>query len=84
MIEPELTLLQMQVKGRTAHPLELDEPRFSDAPEAFDAVDVAVTSHEFVTVMMNSVMLLIPHVHDAIVRAKAITRRQSARLSAIT
>jgi hypothetical protein len=72
IIEPELTLLEMQVKGRPAHPLELDESRLGGVPEAFDAIDVTVAAHELVTVMMNPVMLAVAHVHDTVGGAKAI------------
>src|SRR5215204_2074357 len=72
MIEPELALLQMQVKGRAAHAAELDEPGLRHAPEALDAVDVGRASGELVAVMAYTIVLLVAHVDDAVVRAKAI------------
>ena len=50
MIEPELALLQMQVKGRAAHAAELHEPGLCHAPEALDAVDVGRAARELVAV----------------------------------
>ena len=84
MIEPELTLLEMQVKGRAAHPLELDESRLSDAPEPLDAVDMAVAAHELVAVMTDSVMLPISHVDDAVVGAKAVRMNRRRELDPAT
>ena len=72
MIEPELTLLQMQIESRWAHPFELNEPRHSQAPEAFNAVDVSRAPHELISVMTDTVMLLVAHVNYPVVGAKAI------------
>ena len=72
MIEPELALLQMQVKGRAAHAAEFDQARLRHAPEALDAVDVGRASGELVAVMTDTIVLLVAHVHDAVVRAEAV------------
>jgi hypothetical protein len=72
MIEPELALLQVQVKGRAAHAAELHQAGLRHAPEAFDAVNVSRAARELIAVVPHAVVLLVAHVHDAVVRAKAI------------
>lgn len=57
---------------RAAHAAELYQARLSHAPEASDAVDVGAAPGELVAVMANTVMLLVTHVHDAVVGAEAV------------
>src|SRR5256714_15666352 len=80
VVEAELTLLQVQIESRATHPLELDESRLRHAPEAFDAVDVTCAAHELIAVMTDSVVLLVAHVDDAVVRAKAVCMNRRRQL----
>lgn len=80
MIEPELALLQVQVKGRAAHAAELNEPRLRHAPEALDAVDVGSAPGELVAVVADTVVLLVTHVDDAVVRAEAVSMNRRRQL----
>jgi len=80
VVEAKLTLLQMQIECRTAHSFELNEPGLSKTPEAFNAIDMSIAPNKLVFAMLDSIMLLIAHVHNAIVRTKAVSmdsRRQS-------
>ena len=40
MVEPELTLLEMQIEGVVVQAVELREPAFCGAPESLDSIDV--------------------------------------------
>lgn len=84
MIESELTLLQVQVKGRAAHAAELHEARLRHAPEAFYPVDVCAAAGEFIAVVAHPVVLPAAHVDDAVVRAEAVSinRRRQLHLAA--
>lgn len=62
----------MQIERVLAHTSELGKPGFGDAPEAFDAVDVAVTSGKFIIAMVDTKMLVVSHIDEAIVAFKPI------------
>lgn len=72
MIEPELTLLEMQVEGVSWNAVELGKPSLRIAPEGFDAVDVVVVDAELIHVMTDAKMLGIPYVHQAVVSRPSI------------
>ena len=60
VVEAELRLLQMQVERMTRHAVELDQPTLGVAPEALDAVDVALAPDELVTPVLDAQVLLYP------------------------
>ena len=86
MVKPELTLLQVQVKGRTAHAAELNKSGLCHATEAFEAVDVCAAAGELVAVVAHPVVLPVAHVDDAVVRAEAarMNRRRQLHLATDT
>ena len=48
MIEAELCFFEMEVEGMFGDAVELEQAAFSEAPEAFDAVDVLRSAGELV------------------------------------
>ena len=80
MIEPELGLLQVQVKRRVRDAVELGQAAFGVAPEALDAVDVARASRELVSAMMDPQMLFVTDVHQPVVPPPAVGMDDDLRL----
>lgn len=62
----------MQIERVLAHASELGEPGFGDAPEAFDVVDVVVTSGEFIIAMVDTEVPVVSHIDETIVAFKPI------------
>lgn len=67
VVIPEFALLEVQVERVLAHASEPGEPGFGDAPEALDAVDVVVTFGKLVVAMVDTKVLVVAHIHQAIV-----------------
>lgn len=54
MVEPKLTLFQMQVQCFWPHASETDQAGFGEAPEAFDTINVGATGDKLITAMIDS------------------------------
>ena len=72
VIEPILALFQVQVEGGGCDPVELLEAPLGEAPEALNAVDVMRAGDELVLTVMDSKMLRIPNVNQAVIAAPAV------------
>ena len=62
----------MQIGLVLTHTSELGKPVFGNVPEAFDVVDVVLTSGEFVLAMVDTKMLAVSDIDENIVAFKAI------------
>lgn len=71
-VEPELALFQVQIEGGFSHTTEPGEPGFGETPEALDAVDVGLPLGEFVPAVVDSQVLAITHIDQAVVAAPAV------------
>jgi len=71
-VEPELALFQMQVKGMFGNAVELRQPAFGKAPERLNAIDVMLSSDEFVVAVVDPEMLVKADVHQPIVATPAV------------
>ena len=58
VIPPPLAFFEVDEEFIPSDPVEFAHPHFSEAPEAFNAIDVVLAARKFVAVMMNSVMLI--------------------------
>src|SRR5947209_5900952 len=72
MIEPILALLQVQVEGATGNSVELLQSALTVAPEALDPVDMMRALHELVVAMIDSIMLTVSDINQAIISAPAV------------
>ena len=72
MIESPLALLQMKIKRLIADAIELGQPALGKAPERLDSIDVIATTSELVTAMTDAVVLLVPHIDQAVIPAPPI------------
>jgi len=72
MVEPELALFQMQAEGMFGNAVELRQPAFGKAPERLNAIDVMLSSGEFVVAVADPEMLVKADVHQPVVAASAV------------
>jgi hypothetical protein len=75
MIEPKFAFLQMQIEGASRDSIELLEPPFSIAPEALNAVDVMFSTHELVLAMIDSEVLRISNINQAVITTPTVRYR---------
>jgi len=66
-VEPELALFQIQVKGMFGNAVELRQPAFGNAPERLNAIDVMLSSDEFVVAVVDPELLVKADVHQPVV-----------------
>src|SRR6266404_3289359 len=62
----------MQVKGPSRYAIELLQATLGVTPEAFDSIDVMRSAHELVPTMIDSEMLRVTNINQAIVAAPTI------------
>lgn len=60
------------MEGRHRHAVELLKPALGKAPEALDAVDVALAVGELVRAMVDPEVFRLADIHQAVVAAPAI------------
>jgi len=68
-VEPELALFQVQVEGGFSHATEPGEASFGETPEALNAVDVGLPFGELVPAVIDSQVLAITDIDQAVVAA---------------
>jgi hypothetical protein len=73
MVKTEFGLLEVQRKGLRWDAFELGQTEFGIGPEGLDSVDMAVTSGEFIFSMMDSKVLGVSDVHQALIASRAVT-----------
>ena len=62
----------MQEKGCRAHSSEPGQPGFGEAPEAFNTVDMSLASDELIAAMIDSQVLAITNIDQAVVATPAV------------
>ena len=72
MVEPKLTLFQMQVEGTRIHAAKANKPGLGIAPEAFNAVDVSMPLGKFVLAVINAEVLSVTNINQAVVTAPTV------------
>ena len=75
VIESKLALLEVQIERTWVHASEPAHACLGVAPEAFDAVDVIAANGattELVASMIDAQVLLVAHVHQAVVALEAV------------
>ena len=72
IIESKLTLFKVQIEGRFSHTAKLHEAYFGKAPEAFDAVNVIGADGKFIVRMVDSIVLLVAQIDDAVIGPKPV------------
>ena len=72
IIESKLTFFKVQVEGGLSHTAKLYQAYFGKAPEAFDAVNVIVADGKFIVRMIDSIVLLIAKIDDAVIGPKPV------------
>ena len=58
--------------GGFSHTAKLHQTYFGKAPEAFDAVDMVGADGEFILTVLDSIMLLIAQIDDAVIGPKPV------------
>lgn len=71
-VEPELALFQVQIEGYLSHPSEPAKPGFGETPESLDAVDVGLPLSELVPAVVDSQVLAIADIDQAVVAAPVV------------
>jgi len=71
-VEPELAFFQVKIEGGFAHPTEPGEASFGKTPEAFNAVDVGLPLGELVPAVVDSQVLAITDIDQAVVTAPVV------------
>ena len=66
IIKSKLALFQVQVESVLWHTTKFDKAYFGKAPEAFDAVYMVGADGEFILAVLDSIMLLIAQIDDAV------------------
>ncbi len=72
MIEPKLALFQVQVEGCRRDAVELLEPSLGETPKALNPIEVICALHKLVLTMMDSKMLGISGINQAVVTAPTV------------
>lgn len=62
----------MQIESMFVKSVKLREASFGITPEALDAIDVAFAAGEFVSAVIDTIMLRITEVHQAVIAAHAV------------
>ena len=62
----------MQVEGARRNSIELLEPAFSMTPEALNTVDVMCSAHKLVVAMIDSIMLRVADINEAVIAAPSV------------
>ena len=73
MVKTEFGLLEVQRKGLRWDTFELSQTQFGVGPEGLDTVDVAVASSKLVFSMMDSEVLGVANINQALVAPPTIT-----------
>ena len=72
VVEPKLTLFKKQGKGMRMGSPVFDKASFSISPEPFDPIDVGLVFNELILSMVDSQMLSVTNIDEAIVTTPAI------------
>ena len=72
MIESELTFLEMQEEGGSAHSAKPSQPGFGITPEALDTINVRRSSGEFIAAMTDPIVLFVSQVHKPFISLPAV------------
>ena len=67
VVEPELTLLEVKIKGVVWDSFELPKPVFGEPPERFDTVDVVVVDRELALTVTNPKVFLVSDIDQAVI-----------------
>ena len=67
VIEPELGLLQVQVKSGRREPVELHEPGLGKGPKGLDAIYMVPYPGELVLAVLDAIMLFVTQVHQTVI-----------------
>ena len=62
----------MQIESGLSHTTKLHQAYFGKAPEAFYTVDMVATDGEFVLTMLDTIVLWVTQVDDAVVDSKPV------------
>ena len=73
MVKTEFGLLEVQRKGLRWDAFELSQTQFGIGPEGLDSVDMAVTSSKLGFSMMDSKVLGVSDVHQALIASPTVT-----------
>mgnify|MGYP007047510891 CR=1 FL=1 len=73
MVKTEFGLLEVQRKGLRWDAFELSQTQIGISPEGLDSVDMAVTSSKLVFSMMDSKVLGVSDVHQALIVSPTVT-----------
>ena len=67
------------MKGRFIHPTKRIESGFSETPEALDTIDMRVASGKLIAPMINSKMLFVPKINEAVIAPPTVTMDDTFR-----
>ena len=72
VVEPKLTLLELQIEGLGRHFMELRKSLFGEGAEGLDAVGVASATGKFNLPVLDKEVLLITQVDKAVISSPAV------------
>ena len=73
VVEPIFALFQVQVECSMRDAVELLQAPLSKAPEAFDAIDMCRASDKFIRAMIDSEVLRVADIDQAVIAAPPVT-----------
>jgi hypothetical protein len=72
MIEPELTLLEMKIKGCLGDTVKFHKSLFCIGPECFNAIYMLFAFGKFILSIIYKIMLFVSQVNQTIVTAQGL------------
>ena len=72
VIKPKLTFFQMKIEQISMDSTEFSQPGFSITPEAFNTVNMGLSSDKFILSMMHSKMFFVSQINQSNISAPAI------------
>jgi len=79
MIEPELALFQMKIESILRNSMKFYQPVFGKGPKGLNAVNVLLATGKFIRTMVDSVMLFIANINQAIIATPPIRMDDTLR-----
>ncbi len=63
LVKPEFALFQVQVEGCWVDAMEFHKSPLRKGPKRFDSVDMSLSVGEFISSMVDTIMLFVPEVN---------------------
>ena len=79
MVKAIFSFFEVQLEGPTRKTFELSQSKFSKSPKRFNPVNVGVSLGKLVVVVIDTVMLLIAQIHEAVVSTPPVRIKHTVK-----